>query len=295
MIKLSIVTLNYKKPQLTLACLDSVYKQYKKDLEDNFCEVIVVDNASSDDSVQVIQKAIIKHKYKNVRLIANKTNDGFGAGNNTGAAKAKGEYICFLNNDTIVQDRGFLDMALFLDSHPTVGILGGQLRNFNGSLQPSSGKFYTLVNILLLMLGMQRYGLLDKSPKQIELVDWVKGGLLMIRKEVFDKLNGFDENIFMYTEDMELCFRAKIQGFPTYFYPFVNVLHKEHGSSNRTFAIVNIYKNLLYFYKKHKSSWEYLFVKDLLTVKAKMLVWFGKICHNNYLIQTYEQALSVLR
>jgi len=178
--------------------------------------------------------------------------------------------------------------------HQDVSILGGQLRNFDGSLQASAGKFYTLSKALLLLLGMQRFGLLDRSPKNIEQVDWVKGGLLMIRRDVFNKLGGFDEKIFMYTEDMELCYRANLVGYKTYFYPDVMVLHADQGSSNRTFAIVNIYKNLLYFYKKHKSYSEYFLLKFLLRTKAVSLIALGRLLKKNYLVDTYKKALDAL-
>src|SRR5256885_9525319 len=97
----------------------------------------------------------------------------------------------------------------------------------------------------------------------------------------------------MYVEDMELCYRAKLVGYKTYFYPFTNVYHAEQGSTNRTFAIIQIYKSLLYFYKKHRPYNEYLFLKLILRIKARMLIGVGKMTGNTYLIQTYEKALTV--
>ncbi len=117
----------------------------------------------------------------------------------------------------------------------------------------------------------------------------------MIRKEVFDKLGGFDEKIFMYTEDMELCYRAHLAGYQIYFYPGMDIRHKDQGSSNRTFAIVNIYKNLQYFYKKHRPLWENILIKFVLKTKAIALLALGKLLHNSYLTNTYEQALATTR
>ena len=212
-----------------------------------------------------------------------------------GVKQAEGEYLLFLNNDTVVKDAGILKMAKYLGENQNVSILGGQLRNVDGSLQASAGSFYTLFKAIMLLVGMQKFGLLDKSPSQIKRVDWVKGGLLMIRKNVFEKLKGFDEKIFMYTEDMELCYRAKLKGFETYFYPFTYVLHAEHGSTNRTFAIVNIYKNLLYFYKKHRSFLEYLILKTFLIIKAYLLIIIGIVTNNKYLKETYKEALLAIK
>jgi len=99
------------------------------------------------------------------------------------------------------------------------------------------------------MLGLERAGLLRESPKQITKVDWVMGASLMISKKAFEKTGGFAKELFMYAEDMEFCYRAGKKGFATYFYPEVTLFHKERGSSNRTFAILNIYKGILFFTK----------------------------------------------
>lgn len=292
--KISIVTLNYKKSHLTIECMNSLFQNHKKEFDEDQLELIIVDNDSQDDSIQKIKKVIIEEKYKNVVVVENEKNGGFGYGCNKGAGVAKGDLIVFLNNDTKVQDKGITKMGEYMSSHHEVNILGGQLTNADGTLQASVGSFYTLGNAILLLLGFQKYGLLDKSPKTISEVDWVKGGLLMIRKDDFEKLHGFDEKIFMYTEDMELCYRARKKKMNIYFYPDVDIIHAEHGSTNKTFAIVNIYKNLLYFYKKHRSYAEYLILKILLLLKAVILITIGKIKKNNYLLDTYSQAFSAV-
>ncbi|MGH7203161.1 MAG: glycosyltransferase family 2 protein [Candidatus Levyibacteriota bacterium] len=290
---LSIILLNFNKPQLTIACLQSLYEHFKKEFDDNQLEIVLVDNASSDGSVEVLKSEIKKNNYAHCVLIENKTNDGFSKGANKGVAQAKGKYYLFLNNDTVVKDRGIWEMVHYMESHQEVSILGGKLSNPDGSEQPSVGKFYMPAQVTFLMLGLQKYDIIDKNPEQIAAVDWVKGGLLMIRSEVFKKLHGFDEKIFMYTEDMELCYRAKQNGYKTFFYPFVHVLHEETGSSNRAFAIVNIYTNLLYFYKKHRTHGEYLYLKSLLRTKAVALIGIGRLLRNSYLVQTYEKAFKV--
>src|SRR5437660_10257248 len=132
---LSIVTLNFKKSELTLRYLDSINKLFKQQLMNNTLEVIVVDNKSPDQSVKVIQEAIRKNKYKNITLYQNNENAGFGRGNNYGITKTKGKYILFLNNDTVVKDTGILKMVEYMDKHRDIAIFGGQLRNFDGSLQ----------------------------------------------------------------------------------------------------------------------------------------------------------------
>lgn len=289
---LSIISLNFRKPNLTIASMQSLYEMYKKEFDTHQFEYIVVDNHSEDTSTKVLSQMV--KKYHGFQFVENTENNGFGAGNNLGARKALGKYLLFLNNDTQIKGRDLTDMVSFMEKHTDVGILGGGLKNFDGSEQVSVGQFLTFFPTLLLLLGLERFGL-KKNPKTIRQVDWVKGALLMIRKTLFDKLHGFDENMFMYTEDMELCYRALQKGYKSYFYPISSVFHKDQGSSNRTFAIVNIYTNLLYFSKKHRPKWEYNMVKLLLQTKAIFLILYGKAFNKPYFVETYEKALAVVR
>jgi GT2 family glycosyltransferase len=290
MIKLSIIILSYNTKNLTLACLKSIASQCDEELKKKELEIIVVDNASSDGSPSAISN--FQFPISNLRLIQSKENVGFGKGCNLGAKEAKGKYLLFLNSDTEVLDKGFMLMVNFLDKNRSVAILGGKLKNDNGSVQKSCGKFYTLLNLLIMLLGLERFGFLRSSPSKIQKVDWVSGACMMVRKEIFEKLNGFDEKLFMYIEDMEICFRSKKLGFSTYFYPNLELIHKSLGSSNKTFAIINIYKGILYFYRKHKSYLEYLVAKTLLISKAKILILIGFLTFNSRLKDTYREAIS---
>lgn len=133
------------------------------------------------------------------------------------------------------------------------------------------------------------------SPKKLQKVDFVSGGFMMAERIKFLDYGGFDENIFMYVEDMELCFRLKKNGYNTYFSSAMSIKHVGQASSSKTFAIVNIYKGLLYFHKKHSRHFLYILVKWLLVVKASILVMLGKVSNNKYLIDTYEKTLAVCR
>ncbi|MEK7518244.1 MAG: glycosyltransferase family 2 protein [Patescibacteria group bacterium] len=267
---LSIIILSYNTKDLTIRCIESIIEQYRKELKDRKIEIIVVDNASTDGSPSAISN--LKSQISNIKLVENKENFGFAKGCNIGAKAAKGKYILFLNSDTQVLDKGFLKMIEFLEKNNYIGILGGKLLNSDRSPQPSAGKFYTIFNFLLLIIGGEKFGWLRGSPKQVARADWVSGACFMIGRKLFEKLKGFDEHFFMYMEDMELCFRGKLLGFPTCFYPDVKIVHQSLGSSNRKFAIKNIDRGILYFYKKHKSYWQYLVVKTLLTAKGAIRV-----------------------
>ena len=290
MIVLSIIILSYNTKDLTLRCVESVAKQYKKELEEKRFEIIVVDNASSDASASEL--STFNSQLSTLNLIQNKENVGFAKGCNIGAKASSGQYILFLNSDTEILDRGFLSMIELLKKNPKIAILGGKIHNVDSSTQPSAGKFYNLFNLVLVLLGMERIGFVRSSPTKVQKVDWVSGACMMVRGDVFRKLAGFDEKLFMYMEDMEICYRAKKLGFSTYFYPDLNLRHKSWGSSSRTFAIINIYKGILHFYAKHRSSFEYVIAKTLLIVKAKILILVGFLTFNKNLIERYRKAIS---
>lgn len=291
MVKLSIIILTYNTKDLTSECLKSISEQYEKELQKGEFEIILVDNASIDGTADAVLN--LKPKMPNLKVIQNKENVGFSKGNNKGAKNAAGEFVLFLNSDTEVKDKGLLKMVEFLESNKHIVILGGKLENTNGSSQASAGKFYSIFNLFLMLIGGERLGLLRSSPARISKVDWVSGACMMVKRETFEKIGEFEEKLFMYMEDQELCFRAKKAGYLTYYYPFLSLLHKERGSSNRTFAIIHIYEGILLFYSKYKPKWQYNLAKLMLKTKALMLVVLGKIVNNKYLQDTYSQALKV--
>lgn len=272
---------------LTKRCLLSVVDNYEEDVDKGKIELILADNGSTDGTVEEIRRSEFSEKIK---IVENGKNYGFGKGNNLASKKAQGKYILFLNSDTLSKDKGFLKMALFLEKNQEAGILGGKLENRDGSKQLSAGKFYTPLNLFFSLAGLESF--VRSAPDKISRVDWVSGACLIIKKELFEKLKGFDENFFMYVEDMELCYRAKKEGFLTYFYPDIKLEHRQAGSSNRQFAIKNIYKGLLYFYKKHGNFISYSVIKSMLYFKAFLFVIIGRIINNKYLTDTYLEALK---
>ena len=279
----SIIILSFNTKDLLRECLYSVYSHIK---EIAF-EVIVVDNASSDDSVAMIQK-----EYPQVKLQKSKENLGFGKGINLGVNAAKGDFLLFLNSDTRIRDSKLKQMIELMNNDQQIGIIGGQLKNADGSMQRSYGKFYTLSAVAVMLFGGEKREIAASSAHKIHPTDWVSGGYMFIRKTVFEEIGKFDENIFMYMEDMEICYRAKQKGYSVMVCHFTDVLHMGHGSSNRSFAIINIYKGVLYFYKKHKSHIEYQLVKLLLQIKGWTAIIIGTVTRNTYLVTTYKKALE---
>lgn len=277
----SVIILSYNTKELLRLCLTSVFNK----LSGNTFEVIVVDNASKDAST-----AMVKKNFSKARLVENKENMGFAKGCNIGASIALGEYLLFLNSDTQVVDIVIRDMLELFQKDKNLAVIGGQLENANGVTSDSYGVFYSISSVVAMLFGRR---LAKPAMKESKIVDWVSGGFMIVRKSIFKELQGFDEHFFMYVEDMELCFRVKKRGQKVLFFPQAKALHTAQGSSSRSFAIIHIYKGLLYFFKKHKPYWEYCIVKLLLTLKAVTAICIGLLTFNRELVVTYRKALVI--
>lgn len=279
----SLIILSYNTSKLLHDCLISV----EEVLGNSEYEVIVVDNASHDDSV-----AMLKRDFPNATLIESKENVGFARGCNLGTAQAKGEYLLFLNSDTVLRENPLPEMLSFFEKDEKVGIVGGSLKNSNGTQQRSYGSFYGLPQIALMLFGGEKAELKVQSTEKPREVDWVSGGFMMVRKSVFTLLHGFDGRFFMYIEDMELCYRAKKKGFGVIHTPNAVVYHIGQGSSNKSFAVIRIFQGLRIFYKKHRGSLAYAMLLCLLTMKAWAAMIIGLFRKDHYLVDTYRKALT---
>ena len=284
---LSIIIINYKTFDLTKKCIDSLHDLLSKEIGKDV-EIIIVDNGSGEDEVSSLQKLRDKIGFK---LVLSKENLGFGAGCNFGTQMAQGENLLFVNSDAKVT-LGIIEMADELNRENDLGILGGKIIAENGQTEKSAGKFYNIWHLFLMLIGGQRFGIDRFKPKTFEKVDWVSGGFMMVKKEVFEKLSGFDESYFMYLEDMDLCLRALKTGFKTYYFPNAQIVHRQHGSSNRQFAIINIYKSLITFYRKNTSKIEYNIAISLLFSKAIVSYSLGIIFRRQGLKSTYGEVLN---
>lgn len=277
----SIIILSYNTKDLLKSCLQSIYMSLKK-LD---FEIIVFDNASSDGSFTMVSQ-----DFKKVRVIKSSKNLGFAKGINLAEKHAKGEYLLFLNSDTKVTDGSIGDMVGLLEKDNRIAVVGGKLQNEDKTTSESYGNFYHLLDVFRLLFFQTR--LKREEFRHGKAVDWVSGGFMLTRRSTFEELAGFDEHFFMYMEDMEFCFRVKKRNLSVWYLPSAGVMHIGQGSSNRSFAIVQIYKGLLYFYKKHKSSFEYFMVKLMLVMKGYLSILIGTLTNNSYLRSTYAQALK---
>ena len=294
---LSIVIVSYNTKQITIDCLTSIYKE--TDVINTPFEVVLLDNASTDGSVQAIKD--FSKTHSNIVLIENKENTGFGKGNNEAVKHANGEYILLLNTDTIILENAIGKLLSFYrENEAKIHFLGAKLLNKDLSAQPSAAPFYTLpVAFTALFLRGDYWGATRSSPTEIKKVGWVSGACILTKKKYYMSLHGFDEGIFMYMEEVDLLFRAKKQGYSTYFYPNAVFIHLGSASSaskvKRTAPILQVYRGFLYFYQKHYGPLELILLKIMLKLKAVIGIVIGRILKNNYLIETYEEANKLVK
>jgi GT2 family glycosyltransferase len=237
--QLSIIIINYNTKEITKNCLISLFKNLKSEKE-----VIVIDNASNDESVDEL-KSIFGHTIK---LIFNEKNIGFGPANNLGAKLASGKYLLFLNSDTIINNDFTSKLIDFFANNSRAGIVSPELLFENGQSQPHTyGKFPTIFGTITDKFFRPKFN--DDSSME---VDWVSGAAMAMRKEVFEKIGGFDENFFMYYEDIDLCKRLKDKGFAIVRLSGLSVTHLVAKSSANAKSIKKMYyRSQNYYFKKH--------------------------------------------
>lgn len=286
---LSIIIVSYNTKQITDDCLASI----KKSLSGSSItyEIIVVDNVSTDGSRELFTK-----KYPEVMTIFNDENVGFGRANNQGIKKAKGKYILLINSDTIAINKSIPKLYEFAKMHPK-SFAGPKLLNMDRTPQTSCGPFLTpgIVFAALFLKG-DVLGITRWSPNKLKTVDWVSGACLIGPKKIFMEDLLFDENIFMYMEEIDLLMRARKKGYRTYFYPGSQIVHLGGGSSTnkRTGPVLQIYKGLLFVYKKHYSKFSLFLLRRMLKAKALISLSIGFITGSEYLKKTYAEAFKLV-
>lgn len=219
-IELSIIIINYKTPSLTLRCIESIHNTTKCNYE-----IIVVDNDSQDDSQSIICAA-----FPNVIWIQNNTNEGFGRANNKGVSMANGEYILLLNSDVLVQENTIDKCLEYLRNTNKATILACQLQNINGSIQNNLNHDIVDLNQQLnCNIAIVKIFGAKPTPNSICAIS---GAYMMMGKNIFDAVNGFDPDFFMYFEEIDLCRRINNHCNCEYkLIETVSAIHKHEGSS----------------------------------------------------------------
>jgi len=253
-VDLSIIIVSWNVADLLRACLDSILAS-PTGLQ---MEIIVVESASSDTAVAMIQQ-----QYPQVKLLAQRENVGFTRGNNIGLQAANGRHVLLLNPDTEIIGDALATMVKYLDEHPDVGIVGPHTLNSDGSNQSTKRRFPTLTTGFFESTWLQdyapkrlmdRYYAADVADQGVGEVDWVQGSALMARRAVYEQIGGLDEGFFMFSEELDWCKRAKDAGWRVLYVGTAQIVHHGGKSTEQIAARKHIYfhqSKLRYFRKHH--------------------------------------------
>lgn len=281
----SVVIVSWNVAPLLRRCLRSIYTSAPQG--PLTVEVFVVDNGSSDGSAQMVAA-----EFPQARLIANAGNLGFAAANNQALKVSQGRYALLLNPDTELLGAALAEMVSYMEAHPAVGVLGPQLICPDGRVQPSRRRFPTLATAIMESTPLQRffphhpalhrYYIADRSDDELQEVDWVVGAALMVRRKAIDRVGFLDERFYMYSEELDWCYRMKRAGWKVVYLPAAKVRHYGEQSSQQNPLGRHIY------FQASKAA----FFRKLYGPAAGILV--QGIIALSYLFQLAEEGLKLL-
>jgi GT2 family glycosyltransferase len=250
--QLSVIILNYNVRYFLELCVLSVQNA----IQNLDAEIIVIDNNSQDDSC-----AMMKRRFPNVKLIENYENSGFPKGNNIGVSKAQGEYICILNPDTVVAEDTFTKVLAFVKKQKDLGIVGVKLIDGTGNFLPESKrgiptpfvaftKITGLYKIFPKTFG--KYYAQHLSENETGKVDILVGAFMLMKRDLYNEIGGFDENCFMYSDDIDLSYMALKKGKSNYYFHETSVIHYKGESTIKDGTYMKRFQEAMnFFYKKH--------------------------------------------
>lgn len=250
--QLSVIILNYNVRYFLELCVLSVQNA----IQNIDAEIIVIDNNSQDDSCEMM-----KQRFPNVKLIENKENSGFPKGNNIGVSQAKGEYICILNPDTVVAEDTFTKVLAFAKKQKDLGIVGVKLIDGTGNFLPESkrgvptpfvafSKITGLYKIFPQLFG--QYYAQHLSENETGKVDILVGAFMLMKRELYNEIGGFDENCFMYSDDVDLSYLVLKTGKSNFYFHETSVIHYKGESTIKDGTYMKRTQEAMnFFYKKH--------------------------------------------
>ncbi len=265
-LRLSIIIVNYNTRELLRELLESICQA---ELPFGF-EVIVSDNHSLDGSTQMVNT-----DFPQVSLVKNRSNLGFSKANNVAVKKARGDILLFLNSDTIINSAALVRCVDFLDSDASSGACGVRVLKLDGTLDAACRRSFPTPSVALYrMLFLSkifkkskifaRYNLTYLSETGVYEVDSLVGAFMAVRRSIFNDIGAFDEDYFMYGEDIDLCYKIKTSGHKIFYLGDVTILHKKGGSTYKgSKIIIEFYRAMVIFYKKNFSR-KYFFLLNML-------------------------------
>lgn len=288
--ELSVAIVSYNAREELEACLSSVVAE----TEDGTPEIIVADNASADGSV-----AMVQDRFPGVDVLESNENLGFARASNLCWRRAHRPLVLFLNSDTVVPQGALARMVAIMNDRGDVGALGPRLKNADGSIQMSFGNMLSFSAELrqkLLNAGYRNgrgplRGYVEKLHARERTVDWVSGACLLTRRELLERVGGFDEEFFLYSEDVDLCARLRAQGARILFTPAIEIIHHRGRSveTDRDKAYVESQRSRLHFYAKHYGQPRLALLKLYMTTRLSVAYLFHPSAR-----ATYRSVLKVV-
>lgn len=263
---LSIVIASWNTRDFLEKCLEAVYTS----INSLAMEVIVVDNASTDGSPEMVAR-----RFPQARSICNEINLGFARASNQGIQTSHGRYVLLLNSDAFLAPGAAQIMVNFLDQHPNVGIAGAYLSFPDGSPQPCFGPLPTLSSELASLLGLDKL-LSARRPERKEsvLTGAVSGACLMARRAMLDEIGLLDDSFFMFSEEVDLCTRAKKAGWQVVHLPGARALHVGGGSTGQTpERTMMLYQGKLHYFSLHLGQEETKRLIRAMRATSTLKVW----------------------
>ncbi len=287
MIDLSIIIVSYNNKEKLRVTLDAVYKSKTK----YSYEVIVVDNDSKDNSVEMVE-----NQFPTAKVIRN-ANNGFSKGNNVGLDASEGEVILFLNPDTAVEENVIEECLTKIQSDSEIGFLTCRLVKEDGLPDLAARRsFPNPVNALARFTYLDKifptkfggYNMRAVSDQSEHQVDAMAGAFMMVRREVLEKIGQWDEEFFMYGEDIEYCYRAKQAGYKNIYFPKVTTRHFKGQSSKKTpyFSLYHFHNAMWIFYRKHYKS-KYPFFVNWMVWSGIWLRFYALVVVNKFRTNPY--------
>ncbi len=302
-ITLSIIIVSYNTSTLTLQTVNSIFFSLEKE-EHSFLrkadvDVIVVDNHSVDGSIAALEKEFGTH----IRILKNDENVGFARANNQGVKEACGQFVMLLNSDTVVHPGTLDTMVKTLQERQDVGIVAASLHNLDGTYQAQGGALPTLVNAAAWWLwplpGIAPF-ISPYQDSREPISDhfwergWVGGTAMMLRKDLYENVGGLDENIFMYAEDIDLCFQVHEKKLKILISLAAWVTHIGNASGSSTHARLGEIRGLLYVFSKHKPQWQGILLSLVLVVgSCQRYLLFGILRMNREARIFYGKVLRL--
>ena len=241
----SIIIVNWNTAGLLAECLESIYKAGSH----HSFEIIVIDNASQDDSV-----SMVSHHYPLVNLIVNTENQGFARANNQGMSIGGGRYLMLLNSETIVLPRAIDKLIQVADSNPQLGVLGPTLLNLDGTVQESWASFPSILSELLGRNFRTRIPV-PNNPYAYE-VDGIGGACMLVRSQTAEEVGMLDDSFFFYSEELDWCYRIKKKNWKIWYLTDAEIYHLGGGSASRgSFVqLIRLYQSKLRYFGKYHGN-----------------------------------------